>query len=111
LISGEIRVAETGQLGFYFDSVFLRGGIGGDPGWEIKYIPAEDGLGDFLIYSDPETSNSSLEDATFSVSEFFDALKEGLVAYAERYPRHQQIVSKQLARLPAYRNGLFKNNP
>ncbi len=106
IISGEIRVAAAGQYGFYFDGAFWHGGIGGDPRWEFTYEPTEDGLGAFLIYSDPETSSSNLGEAVFSVKEVFDVFEGQLAAYAECYPEHRSIVEVELAKLPAYREGL-----
>jgi hypothetical protein len=107
IISGEIRVAQTGEFGFYFCSVFARGsGIGGDPGWGIMHIPSDQGLGSFILESDIEYSASELGEATFSAEEVFECFGNRLRAYAECYPRDHEIVELELARLPTYRKGL-----
>jgi hypothetical protein len=110
IVSGEIRVAETGVFGFYFDKVFAKGGgLGGDPGWGIKHIVEDDGPGVFLLESDPVYSSSETCEAIFGVDEVFEGFTSQLTAYLECYPESDDVVTVELARLPAYREELCRN--
>ena len=74
------------------------GGIGGDPGWSMERLPAENGGDSFLVWGEPEMSGIEPAERIYTSDLIYKALRESLLAFAEAYPDREEEVRKVLHR-------------
>ncbi|WP_143134581.1 hypothetical protein [Burkholderia ubonensis] len=63
-----------------------EGEMGGDPGWSIERISADDGSVQYKVWANPEISGIERDEEIYGQVVFNSALRELLMAYAERFP-------------------------
>jgi len=72
--------------------------IGGDPGWAIEHVRSEDGQVKYKIWADYEMSGIEPDEGVFGDELFRPAVRNSLIALAERYPNKSREARETIAR-------------
>ncbi len=90
-------IAQSSPVDNWLDKILMQtGSFGGDPGWEIEHIHAENISDSFRIWADPEISGIEANENIFSAADVHRAMKETLIAFAKAYPERSQEVDQTL---------------
>jgi hypothetical protein len=80
------------------DILFKDGGLGGDPGWEMEYIPNKFNQGVYRVWADPDMSGIEPAEAIYSTEVVYHAVWESLLALSETYPNKAKEVQEIIYR-------------
>lgn len=80
------------------DILAYDGGLGGDPGWEIEYIPEANGVGVYRVWCDPDIFGVESAEAIYSAKQMYDAVHETLLALGDAYPEKADEVRVMINR-------------
>ncbi len=73
-------------------------GFGGDPGWSMEHMRAQDGSDWYRVWADPDTSGIEPAEEIYSADVVHRALRDSLLAFGEMYPERKNEVQEVLQR-------------